>query len=109
MRNFNVEMIKVLTPEGDTAVFFTNRDDRRTDAYLAKEVPGYFATRATLGEGYVFVSRVFLLENLTKLDGERALAGYVAIHTEAGDIVLNGRPVGTKAQTRPPIELVEAA
>ena len=96
MKNFAVELLNVSTPDGD-AIFLTNRNDDRTPSYLARTVPKYFP-------GCAFINKVLLAPNLTKIEGELALAKFLTVYESLGSKILNTRT----AKGRKLFELVDS-
>lgn len=82
MKNYAIELINVSTPNGD-AIFLTNRSDRRTASYLAREIPNYW------GEGYAFINKILLADGLSKKQGEIALGQFLAVFKSLNAKTLN--------------------
>jgi len=90
MKNYAIELINVSTPDGD-AIFLTNRTDRRTDSFLAREIPKYW------GEGYAFINKTLLADRLSKEQGETALGQFLAVFKSLNLVTLNSpRAIGRK-------------
>ena len=83
MANYATEVLFVLTPTGDEAVYITAREDYRTEKSLAIEVPRYF------GEEYVFVRKLTIDSGLTKEQAEQCRRIMLTAYEQTGRVLLN--------------------
>jgi hypothetical protein len=80
---YTITKITVQTPNG-IAVFVTSRQDDRSEAVLAREVPDYF------GEGHFFVQKQNVFMNIPdQQQAERVRSLVLAACESAGETVLN--------------------
>lgn len=87
MANYATEVLFVLTPLGDEAVYVTAREDHRNEKSLAIEVPRYF------GEEYVFVRKLVIDSGLTKDQAEQCRRIILTAYEQTGRVLLNEKDV----------------
>ena len=80
---YTITKITVQTPDG-LAVFVTSRQDDRSEAVLAREVPDYF------GEGHYFAQKLNVFVNIPdQQQAERVRSLVLAASEAAGETILN--------------------